>query len=167
MGHSDRVSYYAAAIARRLGRAAACCEQIRVAGLFHDVGKLSVPDEILLKPTSLTDEEYEIIKTHSRKGTDILSALTQFRPILPAVLSHHERYDGRGYNEHLAGEDIPLYARIISVADAFDAMNSTRVYRPGMTTDFILSEIERGKGSQFDPVFAQILLDMIQDGFTA
>ncbi len=162
-GHSDRVSYYAAALARRLGRDDACCEQIRVAGLFHDVGKLSVPDEILLKPTSLTDEEYEIIKTHSRKGTDILSALTQFRPILPAVLSHHERYDGGGYPEGLKGEEIPEMARIIAVADSFDAMTSDRQYRRSLGFRHAVEELERGRGTQFDPGIADAFLSMLRD----
>ncbi len=167
IGHSQRVAAYSVEIGRRFGLNEEQLEQLRYSALLHDIGKIGIPDQILNKAGKLTDEEYNTIKQHPSIGGNILKDFTLAPWIAAGASYHHERYDGRGYNEHLAGEDIPLYARIISVADAFDAMNSTRVYRPGMTTDFILSEIERGKGSQFDPVFAQILLDMIQDGFTA
>ena len=162
-GHSDRVSRYAVLIARKLGRDRRYCEQIRIAGLFHDVGKLSIPDEILLKDTRLTAEEYEVIKTHSRNGADILSHITQFRAILPAVLSHHERYDGGGYPDGLKGEEIPEMARIIAAADAFDAMTSNRQYRASLAFQQAVEELEHGKGSQFDPLVVETFLQVIQE----
>ena len=162
-GHSDRVSRYAVLIARKLGRDRRYCEQIRIAGLFHDVGKLSIPDEILLKDTRLTAEEYEVIKTHSRNGADILGHITQFHPILPAVLSHHERYDGTGYPDGLQGEEIPEMARIIAAADAFDAMTSNRQYRASLAFQQAVEELEHGKGSQFDPLVVETFLQVIQE----
>ena len=162
-GHSDRVSRYAVLIARGLGRDPAYCEQIRIAGLFHDVGKLSIPDEILLKPDRLTAQEYEVIKTHPRNGADILSLITQFRPIIPAVRSHHERYDGGGYPDGLKGEEIPEMARIISVADAFDAMTSNRQYRSGMDFATAALELQRGRGGQFDAHIVDVFLQVARD----
>lgn len=162
-GHSDRVSYYAAALARHMGRDEAYCEQVRMAGLFHDVGKLSIPDRILLKDGKLTDEEYAVIQTHPRNGVEILSALSQFRPILPGVLSHHERYGGGGYPEGLRGTDIPEMARIIAVADSFDAMTSDRQYRKSLGFRYAMEELERGCGTQFDPEIARAFLAMAGD----
>ena len=162
-GHSDRVSRYAVLIARKLGRDRRYCEQVRIAGLFHDVGKLSIPDEILLKNGRLTEEEYEVIKTHSRNGADILSHITQFHAILPAVLSHHERYDGTGYPDGLKGEEIPEMARIISAADAFDAMTSNRQYRQSLGFSQALEELRCGMGNQFDPHVVETLLQVIEE----
>ena len=162
-GHSDRVSRYAVLIARKMGRDRRYCEQIRIAGLFHDVGKLSIPDEILRKNARLTDEEYEVIKTHSRNGADILSHITQFHAILPAVLSHHERYDGKGYPDGLHGEDIPEMARIIAAADAFDAMTSNRQYRQSLNFPLALEELRNGRGTQFDPHVVDVFLQVIQE----
>ena len=162
-GHSDRVSRYAVLLARRMGRDPHYCEQVRIAGLFHDVGKLSVPDEILLKSTKLTDEEYELIKTHSRVGADILAHITQFKPILPAVLSHHERYDGGGYPDGLRGEDIPEMARIIAVADSFDAMTSTRQYRKSLGFRRAIEELKRCRGTQFDPEMVDVFLELARE----
>ena len=162
-GHSDRVSYYAVAIARRLGLDSAACEQVRIAGLFHDVGKLSIPDEILLKNGKLTDEEYELIKAHPRNGVGILSALSQFRPILPGVLSHHERFDGRGYPDGLRGTDIPEMARIIAVADAFDAMTTDRQYRKSLGIPRAIDELVRCRGTQFDPQAVDAFLPLVRD----
>lgn len=162
-GHSDRVSRYAVLIARKLGRDRRYCEQVRIAGLFHDVGKLSIPDEILRKDARLTDEEYEVIKTHSRNGADILSHITQFHAILPAVLSHHERYDGTGYPDGLKGEEIPEMARIIAAADAFDAMTSNRRYRQSLNFARAVEELRSGRGTQFDPHIVDVLLQVIQE----
>lgn len=149
-GHSDRVSYYASQIAQQLGKDAQYCERVRIAGLFHDVGKLSIPDDILLKPDRLTDEEYQVIKSHPRNGVELLSVITQFRPILPAILCHHERLDGSGYPEGLHGEEIPEEARIIAVADTFDAMTSDRLYRKATSFQQALDELEKLKGIQLD-----------------
>lgn len=149
-GHSDRVSYYAVAIARHLGRDEAYCERIRTAGLVHDVGKLSIPDAVLLKNGRLTAEEYEIIKQHPGTGADLLSVSSQFRDVLPAVRSHHERVDGMGYPDGLSGDEIPEEARIIAVADTFDAMTSDRQYRKSLGFHRAMDELERCKGSQLD-----------------
>jgi len=149
-GHSDRVSYYAVAIARYLGRDEAFCERIRTAGLVHDMGKLSIPDAVLLKNGKLTAEEYEIIKQHPSVGADLLSASSQFRDILSAVRSHHERVDGYGYPDGLRGDAIPEEARIIAVADTFDAMTSDRQYRKSLGFSRAMDELDRCKGSQLD-----------------
>lgn len=162
-GHSDRVSYYAYQIAKALGRDSAYCERVRIAGLFHDVGKLSIPDEILLKPGKLTDEEYLVIKSHPRNGFELLSVISHFRPMLPAVRSHHERFDGHGYPDGLIGEQIPEEARIIAVADTFDAMTSDRQYRKALPLRRALDESERCKGTQLDACFVDIFQTLIQD----
>ena len=161
-GHSDRVSYYAYHIAQNMGRDPQYCERVRIAGLFHDVGKLSVPDEVLLKPGRLTDEEYEIIKTHPGKGEDLLSVITQFRPILPIVRSHHERIDGRGYPDGLKGDAIPEEARIIAVADTFDAMTSERQYRKPFGFRRAMDELERCKGTQLDAQIVAVFQEMVR-----
>ncbi len=167
IGHSHRVAAYAVEIGRRYGLSPEELEQLHYGGLLHDIGKIGISDRILNKKGKLTDEEYAEIKRHPAIGGDILKEFTMMPRIQDAAKYHHERYDGTGYNEGLKGEQIPLYARIISVADAYDAMNSTRVYRPSMTQDVIYNELEKGKGTQFDPAFAQIMMDMIRDGFTA
>ena len=160
-GHSDRVSYYAFQIARHLGRSPQYCEQVRLAGLFHDVGKLSIPDEILLKPGKLTKEEYQTIKSHPRHGVDLLSVVSQFRPMLPAVLSHHERVDGCGYPDGLYGNAIPEEARIIAVADTFDAMTSDRQYRKAFSLRRAVEELDRCKGTQLDPQIVDKFKELI------
>ena len=162
-GHSDRVSYYALHIARRLGRDDQFCQRVRLAGLFHDVGKLSIPDEVLLKDSKLTDQEYELIKGHSRSGRDLLSMITQFRPILPGVLSHHERIDGLGYPDGLMGDAIPEEARIIAVADTFDAMTSDRQYRKSLSFRQAMEELERCKGTQLDAGFVEVFRELTMD----
>lgn len=161
-GHSDRVSYYASQLAKRMGRDPQYCERVRIAGLFHDLGKLSIPDEILLKSGKLTDTEYAVIKTHPQNGLDLLSVISQFRSILPAVLSHHERVDGKGYPEGLAGDQIPEEARIIAVADTFDAMTSDRQYRKTLGYIRAMEELERSKGSQLDAGIATAFQEMVR-----
>lgn len=161
-GHSDRVSYYAYHLAQRLGYDAQFCENVRLAGLFHDVGKLSIPDDILLKSGKLTSDEYQIIKTHPRNGIELLSVITHFRPILPAVLSHHERMDGRGYPDGLSGQDIPEAARIIAVTDTFDAMTSDRQYRTSLDFDRAMDELERAKGTQLDAHIVTVFQEMVR-----
>jgi len=162
-GHSDRVSYYATKIAEAMGKDNAYCERLRVAGLFHDVGKLNIPDSILLKDTSLTDEEYAVIKTHPLRGYELLSSLSLFQDIAGVVRSHHERWDGRGYPDGLAGEAIPEGARMIAVADSFDAMTSTRRYRASRSLDYALSELRRGAGTQFDQTMAKTFIALLDD----
>ena len=134
---------------------------LKLGGLFHDIGKIGVPDSILLKESKLTDDEYSEIKNHPTIGAHILSNATIFRDILPIVKHHHERYDGNGYPGKLKGEDIPYLARIAAVADSFDAMTSKRTYRDSLPLDVVKSEIERCKGTQFDPAIADAFLDIL------
>jgi hypothetical protein len=163
-GHSARVSYYSQKIAEKLGMDEDRVRDIGYIGLMHDVGKLGIPDKILNKPGTLTEDEFNIMKTHTTNGEKMLKDFTAIADILEGALYHHERYDGKGYMAGLAGEDIPLVARIIGVADALDAMNSDRCYRSHLSKDVILSELENNKGSQFDPKIAQIMIDMIHSG---
>ncbi|MCR5451683.1 MAG: HD domain-containing protein [Lachnospiraceae bacterium] len=137
--------------------------EIYMIGILHDVGKIGVPDEVINKPAKLTDEEFEMIKQHPVRGGKILSHIKNMPKLATGAKWHHERYDGRGYPDHLAGEEIPEEARIIAVADAYDAMTSNRSYRRGMTQDVVRGEIEKGKGTQFDPTFADIMLKMIDE----
>lgn len=166
-GHSHRVASYAVEIGRRYGLNQEQLEQLRYAALLHDIGKIGIPDQILNKHFELTNEEYEIIKQHPTIGGDILKEFTLVPDTEVGALYHHERYDGKGYNKGLKGEEIPLYARIIAVADAYDAMDSTRVYQGSMDPEIIYHELERGRGTQFDPQFAEIMMAMMKDGFTA
>lgn len=150
-GHSERVAHLASSLARRIGLPEHQVERIHIAGLMHDVGKIGVPEAVLCKPGRLTDEEFEAIKRHPRIGHDILAGIPQLSDILPGVLWHHERWDGRGYPDKLSGEDTPLMARILAIADTFDAMSSDRSYRPKMPREKVLGEIRRCAGEQFDP----------------
>ena len=150
-GHSDRVSYYGVAIARAMGLNEKQTENIKVAGLFHDVGKIGTTDDILLKDSKLSEAEYTQIKKHPAMGANILSAVSMFKDIVNIVRWHHERYDGQGYPDGIRGEAIPLEARIISVADAFDAMVSDRHYRSHLTKEEAVEQLERYSGEQFDP----------------
>lgn len=162
-GHSDRVAALAARLAERLQLPASDVEQIKVAGIVHDIGKIGVPDKILLKPGPLTSEEFESIKKHPEVGADILEGITSVQELAPVVRSHHERFDGSGYPAGLAGEEIPLCARIIAVADSFDAMISNRAYRKGLPMETAVDEIKKGSGSQFDPMVAEAFLSLLKD----
>ena len=161
-GHSDRVSFYAHQLARYSGKDEAFCELVRVAGLFHDIGKLSIPDEVLLKPSFLTDREIDIIRSHSANGAELLSALSQFQHILPAVRSHHERIDGSGYPDHLSGDEIPEEARLIAVVDTFDAMTSDRQYRSALILQRALQELDYCRGKQLDAKFVDAFQAMLR-----
>ncbi|MEQ8770657.1 MAG: HD-GYP domain-containing protein [Phycisphaerales bacterium] len=156
-GHSVRVAKLSRRIARAAGLDAKLIEQIYISGLVHDVGKIGVPEAVLTKAGRLTDAEFEIIKRHPDIGHGILSGIPSLTPILPGVLHHHEKWDGSGYPRGLAGEDIPLMARVIGLADTFDAMSSTRSYRAAMPRERVLAEIERCAGSQFDPELAALM----------
>lgn len=157
-GHSERVAYVAEQIAARLGLAPEHVERVRIAGLVHDVGKIGVPESVLTKAGSLTSEEFELIKQHPTIGHRIIQGIPQLADVLPGVLHHHERWDGRGYPAKLSGESIPLWARIIAVADAFDAMSSNRSYRPAMERARVLSEMNRCAGTQLDPAMVAAFL---------
>lgn len=162
--HSERVSEYSVMIARKMGFSEAECENLRKAALLHDIGKIGVPDAILNKPARLTDEEYDIMKTHVTKGAEILKNFTGIDHVVEGALYHHERYDGHGYVTGLKGKDIPLYGRIIGVADAFDAMTANRVYRKQLDIDFVLEELVRCSGTQFDPEIADIMIALVVSG---
>ena len=139
-------------------------DRIYYIALLHDCGKMGVPDNILNKPDKLTDEEFEEIKSHTERGGEILRRFKSLENAGAGALYHHERYDGKGYPEGKAGEDIPLIARMICVADSFDAMNSNRVYRKKLSPETIREEIEKNKGKQFDPKIADIFLKILKEG---
>lgn len=163
-GHSNRVSYYSMKFAEKLGMSEDEIRDIGYIGLMHDCGKLAVRNEILTKPGKLTTEEFDVMKLHTTEGGKILHDFSAIPGIQDGVLYHHERYDGTGYMAGLKGEEIPLVARIICVADALDAMDSNRCYRKRLSKDVILSELETYKGTQFDPKIAQLAIDMINSG---
>ena len=162
-GHSGRVAEYSKEIASRYGYDEKHQEKIFMMGLLHDVGKIGVPDEVINKPGRLTDEEFACIKKHPGIGGKILSNIKEMPELAAGAKWHHERYDGKGYPQGLSGDDIPEEARIIAVADAYDAMTSNRSYRGALPQEKVRGEIEKGKGSQFDPKFADIMLGMIDD----
>ncbi len=163
-GHSNRVAQYTSMIAEEMGYEGEELNRIYYVALLHDCGKIGVPDNILGKPGRLTDEEFEIIKSHTTHGSEILSHFKSLPNVNEGARFHHERYDGKGYPEGLKGEEIPLIARMICVADSFDAMNSNRVYRKKLTTEDIINEIEKNRGTQFDPKIADIFLKIIKSG---
>ena len=164
-GHSDRVSEYSVLIGQKLGLSDQDINNLRVGGLFHDIGKIGVPDNILLKNSKLTEDEYSEIKNHPAIGAHILSNATIFKDVIPIVKHHHERFDGNGYPGKLKGEEIPFLARITAVADAFDAMTSRRTYRDSLSLDIVKSEIQKCKGSQFDPICADAFLDILNNDY--
>lgn len=160
-GHSKRVAEYACMIAEKLGYTEEELLQLHYIGLLHDIGKIGVPDTIISSPNPLTDEEYEQIKQHPNIGAMILKDVTEIPNITLGAKWHHERFDGRGYPDGLKGYDIPEVARIIGIADAYDAMTSNRKYRSGLPQDVVREEIRRGIGTQFDPHIAEIMLEII------
>ena len=162
-GHSDRVSSYSVLIGKHMGLSEDDLKTLRIGGLFHDIGKIGIPDSILLKTDKLTDEEYSEIKNHPTIGVHILSNATIFQNIIPIVKHHHERFDGHGYPSQLSGENIPLLARIAAVADTFDAMTSKRSYRDSLPLDVVKSEIERCSGTQFAPQIAKTFLEILEN----
>ncbi|MBQ4523105.1 MAG: response regulator [Lachnospiraceae bacterium] len=162
-GHSKRVAEYSRMIAERLGKSKEEQDEIYRAGLLHDVGKIRIPAEIINKPGKLTEEEYNIIKIHSITGYHILRGISDSSDIAVAAKYHHERYDGKGYPNGLDGKNIPEVARILAIADAYDAMASNRSYRKALPQEVVRSEIEKGKNSQFDPYIAEIMLRMIEE----
>lgn len=159
-GHSDRVAHVTRLLAQAAGLDQATVERMHIAGLVHDVGKIGVPEAVLRKPGRLTDEEFDLIKLHPETGHNILKGIPQLADILPGVLYHHERWDGRGYPHNLRSDAIPSVARLIALADSFDAMSSTRTYRPAMPRDRVLEEIEKNAGVQFDPDLARLFLTL-------
>ena len=161
-GHSERVAILAKALAEEMQLAQDDIETIHIAGLFHDVGKIGIPDSILLKNGSLTKEEFMTIKGHPAEGERIIVSYAPFKNLLKIVRGHHERYDGTGYPDGIAGNDICLGARIIAVADSFDAMMSNRTYRRGLGFDKTMDELVKGKGTQFDPAIVDAFLKLVE-----
>lgn len=164
IGHSSRVSQYSVKIAEAIGWDTGKIDNIKYSALLHDIGKIGVPDSILNNPRRLTDVEYEIIKSHTTMGGDILKGRTMIKSAEDVARSHHEKYDGTGYPRGLKGEDISEEARIVAIADAFDAMSSNRVYRRSCDKDHIRNELENGKGRQFDPAFADVFIKLWDNG---
>ena len=162
-GHSGRVAKYSKEIARRYGYSEKAQGDIYMMGLLHDVGKIGVPDAVINKPAKLTDEEFAMIKNHPAMGSRILKNIKEMPALATGARWHHEKYGGGGYPDGLSGNDIPEEARIIAVADAYDAMSSRRSYRDVLPQGVVRGEIEKGKGTQFDPKFADIMLSMIDE----
>ena len=162
-GHSERVAEYSREIARRYGYDEDRQEEIYMMGLLHDVGKIGIPDNVINKPGRLTDEEFDMIKQHPVKGAEILATVSEMPKLVTGARWHHERYNGKGYPDGLKGDEIPEEARIIAVADAYDAMTSKRSYRDLMPQNQVKAEIEKGIDSQFDGKFARIMLEMIEE----
>lgn len=164
-GHSDRVSELSVLLGKKVGLSEEEIKSLQIGGLFHDIGKIGVPDVILQKNTKLTDSEYSEIKNHPSIGAHILSTATIFKDIIPIVKHHHEKYDGTGYPGMLKGNDIPYLARITAIADSFDAMTSRRTYRDSLSIDIVISEFEKYKGTQFDPELTDAFLDILKNHF--
>ena len=162
-GHSSRVAEYSRELARRLGKSAAETAEIYNIALLHDVGKIGIPGTIINKPGKLTDEEFAIIKSHAMKGYEILKTISEMPELSIGARWHHERYDGKGYPDGKEGENIPEIARIICVADCYDAMSSDRVYRKALPQHIVREEIANNKGTQFDPRIAEVMLQMIDE----
>ncbi len=162
-GHSGRVAEYSRMLAARHGYSEKQLNEIYMMGLLHDVGKIGVPDAVINKPAHLDEEEFERIKAHPVMGARILKKITEMPALATGARWHHERYDGKGYPDGLKGEDIPEEARIIAVADSYDAMTSNRSYRRAMDQATVRAEIVKGKGTQFDPHFADLMIQMIDE----
>jgi putative nucleotidyltransferase with HDIG domain len=164
-GHSDRVAYFAHKVGQALQLPARELETLRISGIFHDIGKISTSDEILRKNDMLSSQEYEIIKQHPLKGAHILSAISMFEEAVPLIKCHHEWVNGSGYPFGLKGEEIPFLGRVLSVADAFDAMTSTRHYRSKLNLENAKEQLLSGSGTQFDKTVVDLFIDVIVDHF--
>lgn len=162
--HSKNVAYYAEELARGFGMNEECIDIVKEAGLLHDIGKIGIQEDILNKPGKLTEEEYEIMKGHVENSIGIIRHLPSLDYVIPAVIGHHERYDGKGYPRRIAGEDIPLMARILCIADSFDAMISVRSYKRSMPVEKALSILEEEAGRQFDPKLVPVFVNLVKSG---
>lgn len=164
-GHSSRVAKYSELIGKYLNLSEQDLKTLHIGGLFHDIGKIGIPDSILLKDSSLTTDEYSQIKNHPAIGAHILCNAKIFKDIIPIVKHHHEKYNGTGYPSQLMGDAIPYLARITTISDSFDAMSSKRNYRNELTLDNIITEIENNKGIQFDPNISDVFLDILKNHY--
>lgn len=154
---------YARAIGKKLELKTSQMDELLLAARLHDIGKIAIDEDILLKPGKLTKEEFEVMKTHAEKGYRIINAASELVNVAKCVLAHHERWDGGGYPLGIAGEKIPLFSRIISVADSFDVMTQERVYKKAMTKEEAVKELLRCSGTQFDPYIVKIFIDYLTD----
>ena len=162
-GHSQRVADYASELAKRLGYSEEALENVRYIALLHDIGKIGIPDSVLKKTARLSDQEFEVMKQHVDIGNRILHDNTVIKDLFKGAKYHHERYDGKGYTEGLQGEEIPEVARIICIADSYDAMTSSRVYRPRMTEEQAIQQLLENSGSQFDPDMIKVFVQMLAE----
>ncbi|MBP2625793.1 MAG: metal dependent phosphohydrolase [Firmicutes bacterium] len=162
-GHSQRVAELSLLMAQRIGLSPIEQERIHIGAHLHDIGKIGIPDVILNKPGKLTDSEFAIIRQHPEIGGQIVSKVKVFHSVVDIVRHHHERFDGKGYPDKLCGTEIALGARIVSVADAFDAMISMRSYRPPLNVSEAMVEMERFRGSQFDPAIVDVLRRLVNN----
>ncbi len=165
--HAERVGRYSQEIGRALGLPDEDLASLRMGGVLHDLGKIAIPDSILLKPGALTEDEFTIMKTHSIEGERICGSLRSVAAFLPMIRHHHERFDGTGYPDHLRSDDIPLSGRIAAVADAWDAMVSDRPYRAGLEIDEALRRLRGGAGTQWDPAHVEVFLRLLDRGIMA
>lgn len=161
--HSQRVSHYAKTIATRMNLSQREISRIETAAILHDIGKIGVPDSILRKTEKLLPEEFDVVRCHPSIGVKILAHTTYLRRELPIILHHHEQYDGSGYPDGLAGNQIPIGARVLAAADALDAMLSRRAYRPALSMQEARSELKRHSGTQFDPTVVDVLLEWLDE----
>jgi len=164
-GHSERVMRYALTVGEHMGLAQEDMDNLRLGCLLHDIGKIGTAEALLDKPDILTEEEFLIVTQHSVKGEEILKPIKQFKPILPIVRHHHERWDGNGYPDGLKGENIPLLARIVAVADTYDSMTADRPYRPTPGRERAIEEIKEFAGTQFDPTIAHLFVSLVEKGY--
>ncbi|MDI6631491.1 MAG: HD-GYP domain-containing protein, partial [Thermoanaerobacteraceae bacterium] len=162
-GHSERVLSYALALAEKMGLSGEEKDLLRYGAYLHDIGKIEVESPVLNKPSFLNKKEWELMKKHTVWGSELIQPLVAFREILPIIRSHHENYDGSGYPDHLKGEEIPLLARILRLADSFDAMTSNRPYRKALTFSEACAELERYAGALYDPELVPLFLEAVKD----
>uniref|UniRef100_UPI004055CCD0 HD domain-containing phosphohydrolase n=1 Tax=Acetatifactor sp. TaxID=1872090 RepID=UPI004055CCD0 len=162
--HSTQVSEYAVLLAKEIGLKKNEIQIVKEAGLLHDIGKIGIPESILMKQGKLTSEEYNIMKKHVTNSIEMIHFLPNMNYVIPAVVSHHERYDGKGYPRGIAGEEIPLLGRILAVCDSFDAMISKRSYKESMTIEYAVEELEKNRGTQFDPKLAEAFINLVKSG---
>jgi putative nucleotidyltransferase with HDIG domain len=165
-GHSKKVNTYAVALAEAIGLSPEEVSKVSTAALLHDIGKISIPDDVLNKKGKLNKEDWEAIKAHPRLGASIVGSIPNLVPCVSSILHHHERWDGGGYPEGLKGEEIPLEARILAIADSFEAMTSARPYRPALSIEEVVKELGQCAGLQFDPKLVEVFVGIIEAGLT-
>jgi putative nucleotidyltransferase with HDIG domain len=163
-GHSKKVNTYAVALAEAIGLSPDEVSKVSTAALLHDIGKIGTPDKVLNKKGKLNEEDWEAIKAHPRLGANIVGNIPNLVPCISSILHHHERWDGAGYPEGLKGEEIPLEARILAIADSFEAMTSARPYRPALSLEEVVKELRQGAGVQFDPKLVKAFIGIIEAG---